>query len=110
MATNTTSTPSTTAGDASATPAETERSFDVSGAQGAIADLSRRLERMLQDGIESLRSGSRTYVDGAGQQLGAAQQYVTEKVKERPVAATMAGLGVGVLLGMLIAGGRRRKH
>ena len=78
MATNTPSTPSTKAGDLSATPAanagETERTFDVSGAQGAIADLSRRLERMLQEGIESLRSHSRTYVDSAGQQVGAARR------------------------------------
>jgi ElaB/YqjD/DUF883 family membrane-anchored ribosome-binding protein len=111
MATNTaTTTPGAASGDLSATPAanagETERSFDA--AQGAVADISRRLERILQEGIESLRTHSRTYVDSAGQQLGAAQSYMTEKVKERPLAATMAGLGVGVLLGMLIAGGRRK--
>lgn len=106
--TNPASSTPTTSGDVSATPAangEAERSFD---AAGPMADLSRRLERVLQEGIESLRTHSRGYVDNAGQQIGAAQQYVTEKVKERPVAATMAGLGVGVLLGMLLAG--RRKH
>lgn len=111
MATNTTSTPSKSAGDITASAAnagESERSFDASAAQGAIADLTRRFERILQEGIESLRSHSRTYVDSAGEQFGAAQQFVSDKVKERPVAATMAGLGVGVLIGMLIAGGRRK--
>ena len=95
--------------DLSATPAaDTDRSFDPAAAQGAMSDMTRRIERIVQDGIETLRGQSRVYVDAAGQQLGAAQQYVTERVKERPVAATMAGLGVGVLVGMLIAGGARR--
>ncbi|HEX6860364.1 MAG TPA: hypothetical protein VF138_09250 [Caulobacteraceae bacterium] len=100
--TKTTTTGETTATDLGAA----EGAFD--NAQGVVTDTARRIERMVQDGIETLRSQSRVYVDTAGQQLGAAQTYVTERVKERPVAATMAGLGVGVLLGMLIAGGSRR--
>ncbi len=31
------------------------------------------------------------------------QRYVVERVKERPVTATLAGLGVGLLLGLLLA-------
>jgi ElaB/YqjD/DUF883 family membrane-anchored ribosome-binding protein len=32
-----------------------------------------------------------------------AQRYVVERVKERPVTATLAGIGVGLLLGLLLA-------
>ena len=88
-----------------------ERSFDTpDGAKAMMADYARRAERIVQDGLETLRAHSRVYVDAAGQQAGAAQRYVVERVKERPVTATMAGVGVGVLIGLLIAGGRRRSH
>jgi len=32
-----------------------------------------------------------------------AQRYVMERVKERPMTATLAGLGVGVLIGLLLS-------
>jgi ElaB/YqjD/DUF883 family membrane-anchored ribosome-binding protein len=91
----------------------TERSFDTDSARAAVSDYARRAERIVQDAIERLRSNSRVYVDSAGQQFGAAQHYVTERVKERPVTATMAGVGVGLLLGLLLASGRnnhRSRH
>jgi len=83
-----------------------ERSFDADGVKAQVNDAMRRAERMLQDGIETLRAQSRVYVDAAGEQLGTAQRYVVERVKEKPVTATMAGVGVGLLLGLLIAGSR----
>ena len=88
-----------------------DRSFDTpEGAKAMLADYARRAERIVQDGLETLRANSRVYVDSAGQQFDTAQRYVVERVKERPVTATMAGVGVGVLIGLLIAGGRRRSH
>ena len=88
-----------------------DRSFDTpEGAKAMLADYARRAERIVQDGLETLRANSRVYVDSAGQQFGTAQRYVVERVKERPVTATMAGVGVGVLRGLLIAGSRRRSH
>jgi len=62
---------------------------------------------VVQDGLEQLRSHSRVYADSAGQQIEVAQQYVTERVRERPLAATGAALGVGVLIGLLLSAGRR---
>ena len=39
-------------------------------------------------------------------QVDEASRYVSERVRERPITATLAGLGVGVLLGLLLAGNR----
>lgn len=85
-----------------------ERSFSeaASAAKASFADAAKRLEKNLVDSFDTLRAQSRTYTDTAGQQLEDAQRYVSERVRERPITATMAGLGVGVLLGLLLAGGR----
>ena len=61
------------------------------------------MERNLQDGVDTVRAQGRAYIDNAGQHIDEAQRYVVERVRERPVAATLAGLGVGVLLGMLLS-------
>lgn len=76
-------------------------------AQRSFADARARIEQAVQDGLEQLRAQSRAYADTASQQLEQAQQYVTERVRERPLAATGAALGVGVLIGLLLSSGRR---
>jgi ElaB/YqjD/DUF883 family membrane-anchored ribosome-binding protein len=75
-------------------------------AQRTFTDARARIEQVVQEGLEQLRLHSRTYADGAGQQLDVAQQYVSERVKERPLAATGAALGVGVLIGLLLSSRR----
>ena len=57
----------------------------------------------MRESLEALRTHSRAYTDQAGQQLDVAQKYVVERVKERPMTATLAGVGVGLLLGLLLA-------
>jgi ElaB/YqjD/DUF883 family membrane-anchored ribosome-binding protein len=84
----------------SAAEAATKASADV---QRSFADAAKRLERAVSEGIEQIRAQTRAYTDTAGEQLDQAQQYVTERVKERPLAATGAALGVGVLIGLLLA-------
>ena len=63
----------------------------------------------LQDAAQAVLAAvnQRVYADNAGQQMDQAQQYVTERVRERPLAATGAALGVGVLIGLLLSSGRR---
>jgi len=76
-------------------------------AQRSFSDARARIEKVVQDGIEQLRAQSRVYADNAGEQFDQAQQYVTERVRERPLAAIGAALGVGVLVGLLLSAGRK---
>lgn len=76
-------------------------------AQRSFADARHRIEEVVQQGLEQLRAQSRVYADTAGESLDEAQRYVTERVRERPLAATGAAIGVGVVIGLLLAAGRR---
>ena len=85
-----------------------ERNFveAATAAKATLAEAAKRVEKSVAEGFDTLRAQSRTYTDTAGQQLDDAQRYVTDRVRERPLTATLAGLGVGVLIGLLIAGNR----
>jgi len=72
-------------------------------AQRSFAEAAKRIEKVVAEGIEQLRAQTRAYSDTAGQQIDQASQYMTERVRERPLAATGAALGVGVLIGLLLA-------
>ena len=72
-------------------------------AERNLNDAARRVERVVRDGVEQLKSQSQPYRENAGRQIDEAQKYVVERVKERPVSAALAGLGVGLLLGVLLA-------
>jgi ElaB/YqjD/DUF883 family membrane-anchored ribosome-binding protein len=80
----------------------------VKDAEGKLRNLVERLEKGVQEALEIARSRSKVYAEGAGEQLETAQKYVTERVQERPLTATAAAVGVGVLIGMVIASGRNR--
>jgi ElaB/YqjD/DUF883 family membrane-anchored ribosome-binding protein len=78
-----------------------ERSFvdAADQAREKLTEAAHRTEAAVREGIETLRAQSRAYT----------QRYVVDRVKERPVTATLAGIGVGLLIGLLLAGrGDRR--
>lgn len=96
-----------TADDAKPAARSVTNSADLHEVQRSFNDAAKRFEQAVQDGVEQLRAQSRAYADTATQQLDEAQRYVVEHVRERPLAATGVAVGVGLLIGLLLAGGRR---
>ncbi|MFI4975172.1 MAG: hypothetical protein ACHP84_11590 [Caulobacterales bacterium] len=82
-----------------------QRSFAeaMTVAERSLGDAAKRLEKVLKEGVDALKSQTEAYAPKASQQMDEAQKYLVERVKERPVTATLAGLGVGLLLGLLLA-------
>jgi ElaB/YqjD/DUF883 family membrane-anchored ribosome-binding protein len=72
-------------------------------AERRLSEAARTAERVIKDGIETIKTQTQAYSGPASQTVDEAQRYVVERVKERPVTATLAGLGVGFLLGLLLA-------
>ena len=70
----------------------------------SLAELAKRAEAAIKEGLAELKERSRDYADVAGEHFETAQQYMTDRVQERPITATFAALGVGVLIGYLLAG------
>ena len=91
--------------NASAAADNAERSFNdaMSAAERTLSEAAKTAEKVLKEGVDALRVQTKAYTDNAGVHLEEAQKYVVERVKERPMTATLAGLGVGLLLGLLLA-------
>lgn len=75
--------------------------------ESTLSDLARRAEKAVQEGLDALKSRTGDYTDTAQESLESAQKYVSAQVQERPLTTTLAALGVGVILGFLLSGGRR---
>lgn len=91
------------AADAAAESGQKSLSEALDSAERLIRDAAQRIDKAVREGVETLKKESDPYRDMAGEQFDDAQKYVLERVKERPVTATLAGLGVGLLLGLLLA-------
>lgn len=73
-------------------------------AQRAAREAWATAEQLLLDGIQDIRAQAKAYSDDPGRTVDEAQRFVVERVRERPVTAALAGLGVGFLLGLLFSG------
>ncbi|HEX8234295.1 MAG TPA: hypothetical protein VF559_13230 [Caulobacteraceae bacterium] len=77
------------------------------GSERSLQDMARRAEQAVHEGLDTLRLRSMVYRDTAREQMDQAGRYVTGQVQERPLTTTLAALGVGVLVGFILSGGRR---
>ncbi len=81
-------------------------------ARQAFPELADKAKSFLNDRAgqyaDQFRDQGRDAADYAGEQLDNARTYVIERVTERPMTATFAALGVGLLLGILLSAGSRR--
>jgi ElaB/YqjD/DUF883 family membrane-anchored ribosome-binding protein len=79
----------------------------VEAAREAAPGLKKQARRLVEDRAQAVKSQSRDAANVAGEQLEAARAYVVERVQERPFTTSLAVLGAGFLLGMLVAGRRK---
>lgn len=61
----------------------------------------------IDDQFEKFRTHGAEAADLAADQLDLARELIVEQVKARPLATAAAAVGVGVFLGLLLAGPRR---
>ncbi|MFO0542115.1 MAG: hypothetical protein ACK5X4_07495, partial [Phenylobacterium sp.] len=80
----------------------------VDQAERTLADAAHRIEKAIAEGVQQIRTHGKAYATEAADQIEDAQRYVVGQVRERPLAATGLALGVGVLIGLILASGRHR--
>ncbi len=91
------------AGAAAAADSQTALKDALTSAERTLVDAAKSAERVFKEGVEALRSQTRAYTETAGEQIDDAQRFLSERVRSRPLTATLAGLGVGLLLGLLLS-------
>ena len=76
-------------------------------AEARLRAKSEEVREQARTYYDAARVRGREYYDDAAERLDEAQRYVVERVQERPLQSTAIALGVGLVLGMLLAGRRR---
>jgi len=84
-----------------------ERTNGASEEERRLREFALKAEQAVRERAGEFRDRAQHYYDEASDQLETAQRYVTERVQEKPLASTLTALGIGVVIGMLLAGGRR---
>lgn len=75
----------------------------LSAAQAKLTEKAKAAQEALKGQADALMERTKDYRENAGQQFSDAQEYLVERIKERPVTAAFAGLGVGLILGVLLS-------
>jgi ElaB/YqjD/DUF883 family membrane-anchored ribosome-binding protein len=73
-----------------------------------LKDHAGRASRAAQDAYDSFRTQAQPYLEDAGDRWAVAERYLVDRVQKQPLTTTFAALGVGVLVGLILAGGRSR--
>ncbi len=87
--------------------AAADRTNGLSEEERRVREFALRAEQAVRERAGEFRERAREYYDEASDQLETAQRYVTERVQEKPIVSTLTAVGIGVVIGMLLAGGRR---
>ena len=87
--------------------AAADRTNCLSEEERRVREFALRAEQAVRERAGEFRERAREYYDEASDQLETAQRYVTERVQEKPIVSTLTAVGIGVVIGMLLAGGRR---
>jgi ElaB/YqjD/DUF883 family membrane-anchored ribosome-binding protein len=95
--------------DSAAETAQQRLNDAIDLADRNFREAAKRIEQAMREGVDQLRTRAGPYGESASQQIDEAQKYVVERIKQRPVVATLTGLGVGLLLGLLMAANRSDK-
>ena len=86
------------------------KSFDQDDLQ-SIADMVRHevehATTVISERAKKAEARIRQFTDLAGDNLSTAGEKATTAVRDNPLPASLVALGVGVVLGMLLTGGRR---
>ena len=72
-----------------------------------ITDLGKRAKTVVRERLDDLGGPASDYADYAGERIETAQQYLVDRINEKPVPAAMAALGLGVVIGFILAGRSR---
>ncbi len=87
---------------------ETQRLKEkASEAEARLREQGEELREKARGYYDDAKVRGREYYDEAAEKFDEAQRYVVERVQERPIQSTAIALGVGVVLGLLLAGRRR---
>ena len=90
-----------------ATAAEARVRAKAADAEARLREQSEVMRERARGYSATARVRGQEYYDEAQERFDEAQRYITERVQERPVQSTAIALGVGVVLGLLLAGRRR---
>lgn len=80
-----------------------QESETLAAAQAKLSEKAKAAQEALRGQADALMERTRGYRENAGQQFNDAQDYLVERIKERPVTAALTGLGVGLILGLLLS-------
>jgi len=95
---------------------------DRSPLEDAVGELADRAGKVAHETFDNLRTRAqpyveqakpyieraKPYVDDASEHIAQAERYIVERVNKQPITTTLAILGVGVLVGLALSGGRSR--
>jgi ElaB/YqjD/DUF883 family membrane-anchored ribosome-binding protein len=68
-----------------------------------------RAEDAMKKGVESGKAKLNDAIDTTAERVDQAHMFIKDQARERPVALTAAAIGVGLLVGLVLANSGRRR-